>query len=428
MAEELSPDTIETNILGGVKTTEDLALLLKEHVTEEYWVVYPEVFTYLVSHVKMYNEIPAKEVLESKADDLKLPDKVTGLSSWIDELVRLHVYREGVELLEKHLNTGRKFEEQPKVQLRSLIMDVHQLLKSNNLNTSRVDKDSLNRADEYLERKRIVEEGGRLGMKTGWKCFDDFQEGWYPGECIMIMAPKGIGKSWCLINFAVHAYVDGNKVLFLSPEMSWEECALRFDVFMMEQLGIDIQGGHRELKEGNPHIDIEAYKAYLVSIQDREDFVVVDSDEVGGFTLASITSLIEEHQPDIVILDGIHLIREDKKEQWQAIKTCADGLKALANLKKIVIIWSGQVDRQAMRDPYEPADTGGSAGYGKASVEAASRVITLATDRHDNLYRWFKVINSRDGREYTNKQRLLFDVNRGRIEQLEVKDDDMSEF
>jgi hypothetical protein len=191
---------------------------------------------------------------------------------------------------------------------------------------------------------------------------------------------------------------------------------------------IDIGGGHRELKEGNPHIKVKEYEKYLKRVAERDDFIVVDSDKSGGFNLGNITALIEEHQPDLVVFDGIHLVREERGDHWMQIKLCADGLKALAQLRKIVVIWSCQVEKAAMRDPYEPADTGSSVGYGKASVEAANRLITLAIDRHDRLYRWFKVINSRDGREWINKQKLLFDVNHGHIEQVVISEDDTSEF
>ncbi|KKK96588.1 hypothetical protein LCGC14_2661250, partial [marine sediment metagenome] len=245
-------------------------------------------------------------------------------------------------------------------------------------------------------------------------------QGWQPGEAIMIMGSKGHGKSFLAMFFACKAYQNGAKVLFLSPEMSWEECALRFDVILarLAQQEFSLTG----LTTGRVE-ETERYRAWLESLCQREAFICIDSADTatGAFTLASMLALQDEYRPDLLVVDGIHLVGgEDRVSGWERIKRAADGLKAAAQYYKSVVIWCSQVDREAMRAPTEPAASGASAAYGKAAVEAANRLITLAAYAGDSRRRVFKVPNNRGGREYHTKQHLLFDVDIGRIEQLDV--------
>ncbi len=422
----VTPEQVEVELLSCIKTPEDLALVTKAQITEKYFIVYPNAFTYLVDHVKSFGEVPARSLLETKDEGLFLASDSEGITSWSEELVNLYLSREVSGAIERNLGRGL-LDADPRSTARTLTMDLNMLLRSRNLNTSRLDRDSINRFDKFLERQRIASEGNLLGMPTGFKCFDDWQEGWAPGECVMIMGPKGIGKSWIMMHFATTAYVSGRKVLFLSPEMSWEECELRFDVQTAYKMGLSF-GTHWDLKKGSQNLDIDAYKRFLEAISDREDFIIIDSDISGGFNLNGIAAMIDEHKPDLVLLDGIHLIREQgKSDHWVQIKNCADGLKAFAQLHKIVMIWSGQVEKGAMKEIFEPVESAAYAAYAKASCEAANRVLSFANDRYDKKYKWFRVINSRDGREWGGKQRLLFDVDNGHIEQEFVDEDGTSE-
>jgi len=414
---EVSPEQVEVNLLSCIRNTEDLAIVLRSQITEKHFIVYPNAFSYVVDHVKSFGEVPAQLLLESKDEGLILVENDGGLTSWSEALIDLYLSREVSGSIERNLGNNQ-LDDNPRVNTRALMMDLNLLLKSRNLNTARVDRDSTIRFDELIERQRLAAEGNLLGMSTGLKCFDDHQEGWSTGECVMIMGPKGIGKSWVMMHFATSAYVHSSKkVLFLSPESSLEECGLRFDVLTSYKMGISF-GTHFDLKKGSPDVDLEEYRRFLNLIAEREEFVIIDSDVSGGFNLNGISAMIDEHQPDLVLLDGIHLIREEKGgDHWFQIKNCADGLKALAQLHKIVIIWSGQVEKTAMKDIYEPVESGAYAAYSKASVEAANRVLSLAADRYDKKYKWFRVINSRDGQEWGNKQKIRFDVNIGHIEQ-----------
>ena len=165
------------------------------------------------------------------------------------------------------------------------------------------------------------------------------------------------------------------------------------------------------------------YREWLTKLTRRDRFIVVDSPGVGGFTTSNILALMDEHRPDMAILDGIHLVSSDTGAPgWERIKQTADALKATALHMGCTVLWTSQVDREGMRNPTEPAQTGASAAYGKAAVEAANRLITLGRYEHDERHRTFRVPNNRSGPEYHTRQHLLFDVNVGAIEQVDPPD------
>ena len=267
------------------------------------------------------------------------------------------------------------------------------------------------------ERAEASKRGRTLGIPTGLRCFDSNMQGWGAGEAIMVMAPKGTGKSWIALFFGVVAYKAGFKVLFLSPEMTYKECALRYDVLLAFQSGISLS--HAALSAGTQ--DRTEYESWLRELTRRDQFIVEDSPGVEGFTTANILASIDTHRPDLVVLDGIHLVGgEAGQTGWERIKHVADALKATAQHLNCTVIWTSQVDREAMRNPTEPASTGASAAYGKAAVEAANRLITIATYEGNPKRRTFKVPNNRSGREFHTKQHLYFDVDIGEIRQLDM--------
>ena len=419
----MSPDEIEIRLLSSITEGKDLTWLLREGTTSESFLLYGDIFSYILDYSQKYGgEIPGARDLESQFSEreFKLVDSGE-LKFYAEELRKQDVVRRTQSSIFSRLGrTGDLLIQNPDEAVRLLVEDLRNLRKVATQNIAMLDKEALVRLGWLQERQEAAKMGKVLGMPTGLKVFDRALQGWQAGEAIMLMGPKGIGKSWMMMYFACVAYLNGYKVLFLSPEMSWQECAIRFDVLLANLSGSSFS--HTELQTGR--IDsLEAYQAWLEGLTQREDFICIDSAESdnGQFTLSSILATEDEYRPDLVVFDGIHLIGGDEDMSgWARIKKAADGLKASAQFHKNVVIWSSQVDREAMRNPTEPASTGASAAYGKAAVEAANRLITLAGFPGDPHRRVFKVPNNRSGQEYHIKQHLLFDIDWGKIEQMEV--------
>ena len=416
----LSPEEAEIKLLSTIQTPTDLTTCSGEGITESSFIIYGDVYTYIESYIKDYAAVPSKEDLESVFNhlDLKLHDP--GKLEYYIREVQNHdtVRRTHSAVVERFGENGKTLQQSPMETVRLLMEDLRKIQPTSLTHVAWLDKDALERLKWLKEKADANAEGKVLGIPTGIRCFDDVMQGWQPGEAIMVMAPKGVGKSWMAMYFATIAYREGCKVLFFTPEMSWQECALRFDVLLAYQVGQRLS--HTGLATGQSDQDL--YEVWLKELTRREQFIVIDSPGVGGFTTANVLTAIDQYRPDLVVLDGLHLVTgEPGQTGWEVMKTTADALKALAQHLNHTVIWTSQVDREAMRNATEPASTGASAAYGKAAVEAANRLITLGSHEHDPRMRTFKIPNNRSGREWHTRQYLMFDVDNGSIYQTDYQ-------
>ncbi len=421
----LAPADVEIKVLSSLLTLADLRLMQTRGLSSDSFLLYGEVYAYVLEYVHTYQEMPRPADLVSRFKDTDSAidfEQPGNLEYYIDELHKLELARNIRISIKQHIgDRGLDLDRNPDETMRLIVQDLGGMSHSRSQNVAMLDRDALSRLQTLQDRQTASAEGRIIGVPTGLKCFDGYQEGWQPGEAVMLIGPKGSGKSWMMMYFAIIAYQHGLKVLFFSPEMSWEECALRFDVMLARQF-YDNFLTHTELKTGI-NADIDQYRAWLEKLTDRADFMCVDSVDDVGFTLTGMISMMDEFHPDLVVLDGIHLVKDAHGvSDWSIIKETADGLKSWAQRGKNVTIWSGQVDREGMRHAHEPVASGASAAYGKAAVESANRLITLGADSDDPYRRVFKVPNNRSGREWHEKQTLIFDVNTGLIEQQMVQE------
>ena len=409
------PDEAEIKLLSSITTPKDITFLIREGVDERSFLVYGSVWEHFLSYSRQYGTLPKHRDMES---EFRVTFVDSGeLEYYMHEVLHLSMIRKAeAVVLERFGDNGNKLKSDPEEVVRLVVEDLRKLRRPSVQHVAWLDKDALIRLGWLKERAIASEEERVLGIRTGLKCFDSRLQGWSPGEAIMVIAPKGVGKSWFASYIATVAYRDGYKVLFLSPEMSWRECSLRFDVLIAYQMGVNLS--HQALATGKQ--DQQVYEDFLRQLSRRDQLVVVDSPENTGFNSYNVIALVEEHRPDLVVLDGIHLIGgEPNQTGWERIKQAADSLKAAAQHLNCVVVWTSQVDREAMRNPTEPASTGASAAYGKAAVEAANRLITLA-NADNSRRKTFKVPNNRGGAEFHTKLHLAFDVDIGHVEQIEL--------
>lgn len=416
----LAPEKVELGVLSTITSKEDLAKVLRAGVTESTFLVYGEVFAYLLEYSKQYGEMPRVKDVEGTYEGLKL-ESGGKLEFFVDELLcQATVRRASAAIVDRFGRDGDLLNADPQESVRLLGEDLRKLQRSDVSHFSYLDRDAMVRLGWLEERRAAAEAGTPIGIRTGLRVFDDALQGWQSGETIYVIGPKGVGKSYFLMYIACVAYQAGNKILFLSPEMSREECAMRFDVVMGKLC--DVELSHHSLTTGKWE-DTALYQQWLERVSQREEFICRDSADVGGdFTLANMLAFQEEHRPDMLVLDGLQLVSGNEKGGgWEVIKKAAYGLKASAQFYGNVHIWSGQVDKEGMRNPTEPAWGGESAAYGKAAVEAANRLITMGTVAGDKNKRAFRVPNNRGGQTYDIKRRLIFDVDKGDIREILVE-------
>ena len=419
----LTPDAVECNLLSSIGSINDVGLIVEKGIVPESFLVYGPVFEYVVSYTREYGgDLPSFQDLEALFTGTESPIEFLepgNLEFYLDELVRQDMVRKMSAMVKTRFgDKGIDLIADPFKVATGLEEDLRKLgYRENHNNVAYFDRDAIVRLAHLEANVAAAQAGQVIGIQTGLRVFDDSLQGWKPGEAAMIIGPTTIGKSWLLMYFGCLAYANGNRVLYLSPEMSWEECGLRFDVVLANQYQRHIS--HTALSNGGM-VDIEKYREWLLQLSVRDDFICIDSVDADGFTLHGILAMAAKYEPDILLIDGIDRISDAHSPAgWELIKAAAKGLKDYAQLTKSVVIWTGQVDRAGMR--MSEAVSLGHSAYGKAAEEFANRIITLGPDPSNPLRRTFKVPKNRSGRAWNTRQYLAFDVDQGHIEQIKVE-------
>ncbi len=294
----LTPDVVEGNLLSSISSINDVGVILERGIVPESFLVYGPVFEYMVSYTREYNgNLPVFKDLTDLFADTESPITFLepgNLEFYLDELVRQDMARKMSAMIKTRIgDKGINIVTDPFKVATGLEEDLRKLgYRENHNNVAYFDRDAIVRLNHLEANVAAAQAGQVIGIPTGLRVFDDNLQGWKPGEAAMIIGPTTIGKSWLLMYFGCLAYANGNRVLYLSPEMSWEECGLRFDVILANQYQHHIS--HTALSNGGM-VDIEKYREWLLQLTVRDDFICIDSFDADGFSLHGILAMAAKY-------------------------------------------------------------------------------------------------------------------------------------
>lgn len=127
--------------------------------------------------------------------------------------------------------------------------------------------------------------------------------------------PKSM-KSWVLAYLVAHAYEQGKRVLIYTKEMTADNIYMRISACLACVR-------YREYRKAKltPYEKSQIYAIwhYLRAMQPIQPMVVLSGKDAGdgGDTVPWLRSKIEEHQPDICVIDGMYLMSDVKGSRKQ---------------------------------------------------------------------------------------------------------------
>lgn len=415
------PEEVELYVLSAMTSPDAVLKAAAAGIGDMSWQIeaHARAWDYLYQRARLGEAASRNDVYGAVGVELR-PD-ITDSETFLEELVRRTVHREATARIIARIEELNGPNPQKTVEL--LIGDLADIAKNSSSHTSYVDTDAMLRVDRMEARAAIKEAGGTIGIRSGLPALDREGLNWRPGEAVAIQGPLNVGKSTLLLWFCAYAYYhDRAKVLFLTPESTIEEVEDRLDPMLGRFMGYDLS--NQRIRNGLE--DLEVFRDYASKLaeESRSGFIIRDSGDSGTFSVADILQQAREHRPDILAIDGVHLISGAGKT-WENMKQAAEALKGLAQHMGLVIIGGTQVTRDAVVADGDVPDLGQSA-YGMAFLEAANKVISLAEKRGDPMQRIWKLIKNRGGPKLLSKQFLRFDVDRGDIGELGVLTDEQT--
>jgi archaellum biogenesis ATPase FlaH len=405
---------LENRLISSIKNINDLILCQKEGITKETFVVtdpanHADVWRYIEEHAASQKRLPTQEDLKSIYGFENTGEG--DLQEYISRARNAEIAAKARALL---VSKADGISGEPSNAIRDIILGLSNLQSGAKRREIYLDRDSSSRLDFFNETRNTILKGGMLGLPTGLATFDKQGLGFRKGEVIVVIGGTGVGKSWLVTYMGVTSYTSGYKILMISPELTAEEVGQRFDVLLANTQGVQLSNMEIMLGKADPKV----YEDWLSSLDGNSRFVVIDSSDTGKrLTFTDIWRYAKEHNPDLLIVDGLPFIagNNSRDKGWEALKDGVEYLKALAVQEKIVVLIAHQPNRDASKHHATVAPGLDKIGYSFAVAEAADRVISMARVPGREMYRQYIVPKIRAGATIADERTLFFDVDVGNI-------------
>jgi len=308
--------------------------IVDKNIDETYFEgIWKDMFQFIRDHYVLYKEVPAKEVFKKKFPSFTLKIYDSNIEYAIDQVIKAkknNIVSNGMIRVQRLLaesNVDGAIDS-----MRTTMTELMEKVNLGDLNL--VSSESLD--DRYSRHCLRKETEGMDGITTGFDFLDNITYGFHKEELIILVARQGVGKSFFALILSARQWNKGNKVLFLTREMSENRIADRFDAIVGKM-------GYSDFRKGL--VDKSYYLDKLGEISGGTDYIV--SQVHGG--VSSIAAKIQQYEPDIVYIDGVYLLEDERRAsaKWERVTNITRDLKNLAQNYKIPIVGTTQLNRNA---------------------------------------------------------------------------------
>ena len=357
-----------------------------------------------------YKTAPTLEVMKVKIDEIE------------NEILQVAVVNDLKESWRLIQSTDLKF-----VQEQTLEFCKNQVIKA-----AIMDSVDLLAVGQYDEIKKMVDEAMKAGserdlghdyivgieerltkstretVKTGWDPIDDLMDGGLgSGELGVVVAPAGIGKTWCLQSMGASAVKNGLNVVHYTLELNQNYVGLRYDTIFSGVPTANIKFYQDDVKK-----KIDALEGTLLIKYFPTKSATVQ-------TLAAHLSQIEIQgtKPDLILVDYADILKGMGSEKRHVLENIYEDLRGLAGEVECPIWTASQANRSSLEEDVIDA-TKVAEAYSKVMI--ADFVVSVSRKVEDKIANTgrFHVIKNRfgpDGVTYPSQ----INTNQGKIEVFE---------
>ena len=226
-------------------------------------------------------------------------------------------------------------------------------------------------------------------VKTGWDPIDEVMDGGLGGgELGVVVAPAGIGKTWCLQSMGASAVKNGLNVVHYTLELNQNYVGLRYDTIFSGVPTANIKFYQDDVKK-----KIDQLKGTLLIKYFPTKSATVQ-------TLAAHLSQIEIQgtKPDLVLVDYADILKGMGSEKRHVLENIYEDLRGLAGEIECPIWTASQANRSSLEEDVIDA-TKVAEAYSKVMI--ADFVVSVSRKVED------KIANT--GRFHVTKNRFGYD-------------------
>ena len=232
---------------------------------------------------------------------------------------------------------------------------------------------------KYSEYDRTRYFRAKTSFPYGIEKLDKYTGGANAGDLIYIFGRLGTGKTTLTLWMIKKWLEDGHKILVISNENRAEDIVSKIDAFM---------GGwnplKRRLMEWTPEEETRIRTVSHIAAALGGEIIIPT---VPIHNVTEVQALMHAHQPDVVIIDGVYLLSENKGDSanWEKITDVSRNLKRMADGHGVPIIGVHQANRAAAGKEELGVE---NIAYSDALGQDADLVIGIIPDKvdHNELY------------------------------------------
>ena len=241
---------------------------------------------------------------------------------------------------------------------------------------------------EYIEgiEERLTK-SARDTIRTGWDPVDEIMDGGLgKGELGVVVAPAGIGKTWCLQNIGAAAVKEGLNVVHYTLELNQNYVGLRYDTVFSGITTASIKYYQDEIKK---------------IINQLKGTLLIKYFPTKSATVQTLSSHLKQIELsgldiDLVIVDYADILRGIGSEKRHVLENIYEDLRGLAGEVEVPIWTASQANRSALEEEIIDA-TKVAEAYSKVMI--SDFVISISRKVEDKIANTgrFHVIKNRFG-------------------------------
>ena len=396
----------EAELISAVCKNKDISTILADN-SDELFTSHKDIWDGLKSYYYKFRAVPEVGILQDKFKDFEPVETKGETGYYLDKLKNEFV---GNKLKTIMLQAGSSLKENAPSRVLGTMQTQLATLSRYTSNVKDLDVTDLAAAERHYEsvKNRSLAMGGSPGILTGFDAIDKaYPTGMAPGHLIVAIGWPGRGKTWFTSYLACKAWEQGFKPMIVSLEMAPEN--MRDRIYTMLGSGLFKAS---DLSKGD--INIDDFKTWgKKKTEGKNSFILVSNEGAGEVTPATIQGKIDQHRPDLVILDYHQLFNDNKRSnsEVERNRNISRDFKLLAVSNGIPIIDITAATADDISDQKHPPMMS-QVAWSKAIEYDAD--LAIAVHKHQNTD-LIEIVSrkNRHGQEF--RFFLDWDINRGVI-------------
>ena len=401
---------IEAKVITAVCQNKDISTLLAANV-DELFTAYRDVWESLKNYYYKFKAVPEVGILMERHKDFEPVNDVKAETGYyLDQLKNEYISGRLKSII---LQAGSSLKEDSAARVLADLQSKLAGLSRHTNNIRDIDLTDIELAEQHFAnvKDRSAAMGGSPGIITGIEAIDKaYPTGMAPGHLIVAIGWPGRGKTWFTSYLACKAWEQGFKPMIISLEMSPENMRDRIYTIMGSGL-------FRNSDFSKGDINIDDFRSWgKKKFENKNGFILVSNEGLADVTPATVQGKIDQHKPDLVILDYHQLFNDNKRSnsEVERNRNISREFKLLAVSNNIPIVDITAATADDISDQDEPPMMS-QVAWSKAIEYDAD--MAMAIHRYPNT-NMIEVVSRKNRHGHEFDFYLDWDINRGIIKPI----------